>query len=116
MAAPATLTSIDHAITAGWCCVYMLQCADGSLYCGWTNNLSRRLEQHQGGQAARYTRSRLPVTLVWAQSASDRSTAMREEARIKRLPRAAKLALMLGSQAARPVPPMMAGGDIGAAL
>lgn len=76
------------------CWVYLLRCGDGSLYCGWTNDMARRLTQHQAGVGARYTRSRQPVALAWAQPAADRSSALREEARIKRLPRAAKLALV----------------------
>ncbi len=74
--------------------VYMLRCGDGSLYTGWTNDLPRRLARHQAGKASRYTASRLPVELVLARPLADRSEAMREEARIKRLARSAKLALL----------------------
>jgi putative endonuclease len=77
--------------------VYLLRCADDSLYCGWTNDLPRRLAAHQAGTASRYTRSRLPVELAGAFPVADRSAALREEARIKRLPRAAKLKLLAGS-------------------
>ena len=73
--------------------VYLLRCADGSLYCGWTSDLDRRLTAHAAGRASRYTRSRLPVELAAAIPVADRSAALREEARIKRLPRAAKLRL-----------------------
>ncbi len=73
--------------------VYLLRCADDSLYCGWTDDVERRLAAHRAGKGSRYTRSRLPVELVWAIEVADRSAAMREEARIKRLPRSAKLAL-----------------------
>jgi predicted GIY-YIG superfamily endonuclease len=73
--------------------VYLLRCADGSLYCGWTSDLDRRLAAHAAGRASRYTRSRLPVTLAAALPMPDRGAARREEARIKRLPRAQKLAL-----------------------
>jgi len=73
--------------------VYLLRCADGSLYCGWTSDLDRRLAAHASGRASRYTRSRLPVELAAAIPVADRSAALREEARIKRLPRAAKLRL-----------------------
>lgn len=76
--------------------VYLLRCADGTLYCGWTNDLDRRLAAHQAGTASRYTRSRLPVELAWWRAMGSRSEAMREEARIKRLPRAAKDALVRG--------------------
>ena len=75
-------------------CVYLLRCADDSLYCGWTTDLTRRLAAHQAGTASRYTRSRLPVQLAAVVAVADRSAALREEARIKRLPRAAKLELV----------------------
>ena len=74
--------------------VYLLRCADGSLYCGWTDDVERRLAAHRAGRASRYTRSRLPVELAWVTEVADRFAAMREEARIKRLPRSAKLALL----------------------
>jgi putative endonuclease len=74
--------------------VYLLRCRDGSLYCGWTSDLERRLDAHRCGRASRYTASRLPVALALAQPMSDRSAARREEARIKRLTRAEKLALV----------------------
>lgn len=74
--------------------VYLLRCADGSLYCGWTTDVERRVGEHRAGKASRYTRSRRPVELAHAIAVDDRSAAMREEARIKRLPRAAKLALI----------------------
>lgn len=74
--------------------VYMLRCADGSLYTGWTNDMDRRLAKHAAGKASRYTASRLPVELAAAWPVSDRGAAMREEARIKRLSRAEKLALI----------------------
>jgi putative endonuclease len=74
--------------------VYLLKCADDSLYCGWTTDPTRRLAAHQAGTASRYTRSRLPVELAALFAVADRPTALREEARIKRLPRAAKLRLV----------------------
>jgi putative endonuclease len=74
--------------------VYMLRCRDGSLYTGWTINLERRLVTHSDGKASRYTASRLPVELAFAQPMPDRSAARREEARIKQLDRAGKLALI----------------------
>jgi len=74
--------------------VYMLRCADGSLYTGWSNDVPRRLARHSEGRASRYTASRRPVALALALPMADRSAAMREEARIKRLDRAAKLALI----------------------
>jgi putative endonuclease len=74
--------------------VYMLRCRDGSLYTGWTTDLTRRLARHSAGKASRYTASRLPVELVAAWAMPNRRAAMREEARIKRLPRVGKLALL----------------------
>jgi putative endonuclease len=74
--------------------VYLLRCRDGSLYCGWTSDVERRLVAHRAGRASRYTASRLPVELAFAWPMADRSAARREEARIKRLTRAEKLALV----------------------
>jgi putative endonuclease len=79
-------------MTDAW--VYLLRCRDGSLYTGWTSDLERRLARHRAGAASRYTASRLPVELAVAVPMADRAAARREEARIKRLPRAAKLALI----------------------
>ena len=76
--------------------VYLLRCADDSLYCGWTTDVSRRLAAHAAGTASRYTRSRLPVELAVVIPVADRSAALREEARVKRLPRAEKLRLVRG--------------------
>ncbi|MFL5894411.1 MAG: GIY-YIG nuclease family protein [Thermoleophilaceae bacterium] len=77
--------------------VYMLRCADGTLYCGWTTDVERRLARHLAGKASRYTRGRLPVELALVLPAADRSAALREEARIKRMRRAEKLALIAGA-------------------
>jgi putative endonuclease len=74
--------------------VYLLRCRDGSLYCGWTSNVERRLAAHRAGRGSRYTASRLPVELALARPMADRGAALREEARIKRLTRAQKLALV----------------------
>jgi putative endonuclease len=74
--------------------VYMLRCRDGSLYTGWTVDLERRVARHRAGTASRYTASRLPVELALALPMSSRTSARREEARIKRLPRAKKLSLL----------------------
>ncbi|TGD73876.1 GIY-YIG nuclease family protein [Mangrovimicrobium sediminis] len=78
--------------------VYILQCADGTLYTGIARDLARRLRQHNGELAGgpRYTRGRRPVRLLWQETASDRAAAQQREARIKRLPRPAKLALVGG--------------------
>ena len=77
--------------------VYLLRCADDTLYCGWTTDIQRRLAAHRSGTASRYTRSRRPVELAVVIPVADRSAALAEEARIKRLPRAAKLRLIEAS-------------------
>ncbi|HWH46094.1 MAG TPA: GIY-YIG nuclease family protein [Thermoleophilaceae bacterium] len=82
--------------------VYLLRCRDGSLYCGWTYDLDKRLAAHRSGRGGRYTRSRLPVELALAIELPDESSARREEARIKRLPRRDKLALVDAAGAPNP--------------
>jgi putative endonuclease len=79
--------------------VYMLRCADGSLYTGWSTDVPRRLVRHRAGKGSRYTASRLPVELAFAAPMADRTAARREEARIKALDRAGKLALIASSEA-----------------
>lgn len=73
---------------------YLLRCADGSLYCGWTNDLERRLAAHNAGTASRYTRSRLPVVMVYAQRHGTKQEAMSREYHIKRMTREQKLRLI----------------------
>lgn len=73
---------------------YILLCADGTLYCGWTNNLVRRLSAHNAGTASKYTRSRLPVTMVYFESHDSKQAAMSREFHIKRLSRRQKNALI----------------------
>jgi putative endonuclease len=79
-------------MTDAW--VYMLRCADGSLYTGWSVDVAKRFARHQAGKASRYTASRLPVELVYEAAMDDRAAARREEVRIKALDRRAKLALI----------------------
>jgi putative endonuclease len=81
--------------------VYLLRCADGTLYCGWTVDIARRLAAHNAGAASRYTRGRLPVELAWSRELPDRTAARREEARIKALRRTDKLALLATTTARR---------------
>ncbi len=69
---------------------YILECADGTYYTGWTTDPERRLKQHNKGTAARYTRSRLPVKMVYLEPQPDRATAMKRERAIKRLSREKK--------------------------
>ena len=71
-------------------CVYILRCADATLYTGITNGVAARVDAHNAGRGARYTRGRLPVKLVYEEAAGDRGAALRREAEIKRLPAAAK--------------------------
>jgi putative endonuclease len=77
-------------------CCYILQCADGSFYTGWTNDLPRRFREHAGRRGGRYTRSRCPVTLVYFEPQEDASAARRREAAIKRLPHGKKAELAAG--------------------
>ena len=65
--------------------VYLLRCADGSLYCGWTTNLEERVREHKSGKGAKYTRSRLPVELVWYEVHGDRHEALSREWHLKRM-------------------------------
>ncbi len=74
--------------------VYMVRCADDSLYTGCTNDLNRRVAAHNAGKGARYTRSRGPVQVVWSVRVKDRSAALSREARVKQLTRAEKLVLV----------------------
>jgi putative endonuclease len=77
-------------------CVYILRCRDGSLYTGATNDLPARLVVHGAGKGGAYTRSRLPVRLVYSERARDRSAALRREWALKQLSRAEKVALVRG--------------------
>ncbi len=79
-------------------CVYILRCGDGSLYTGWTNDLARRLAAHQSGRGAKYTRSRLPVELVYWERYATREEAMAREWAVKQLTRPQKLALIEGGE------------------
>lgn len=73
---------------------YLLRCRDGSLYAGWTNDLAARLAAHNAGQGAKYTRSRRPVELVYAEGFATKEEAMSREWHLKRLSRAQKLSLI----------------------
>ena len=81
----------------GWF-VYILRCSDGSLYTGITNDLDRRCEQHNAGTASRYTRSRLPVELVYQEEQGNRSVATKRELEIKALSRLEKEALIRAAE------------------
>ena len=81
--------------------VYLLRCADGSLYCGWTTDPGARLAAHNSGRGAKYTRSRLPVTLVYSEAYEDRHDALSREWHIKRMSRAEK-EKMIGEKGLEP--------------
>lgn len=74
--------------------VYILKCSDETLYTGWTNNLDKRLEAHNSGKGAKYTRVRLPVKLVYYEEYEDKIEAMKREYAIKRLTRKDKINLI----------------------
>ena len=80
-------------------CVYILECCDGTLYTGWTNDIEKRLKAHNAGTASKYTRSRTPVTLVYSEALPTREKALSREIQIKRLTKEKKLELI---KAARP--------------
>lgn len=87
------MTYREGGVAVAWC-VYILRCRDGSLYTGCTNDIAHRLAVHQSGKGAKYTRSRLPVCLVYQEEVAGRSEALRRESAIKRLTREQKLRLL----------------------
>ena len=76
--------------------VYIVECADGTYYTGWTNNVEKRLTAHNNGTGARYTHGRLPVKLVHVEELPDKQMAQRREVAIKRLDRRRKERLITG--------------------
>lgn len=74
--------------------IYILECSDGTLYCGWTNDIEKRIRTHNAGKGAKYTRTRLPVKLVYSESFDTKEEAMSREWHIKRLSRMEKLRLI----------------------
>jgi putative endonuclease len=76
------------------CYCYILECADGTFYTGWTADPERRLKQHNKGTGSRYTRTRLPVKMVYLEPQPDRRTAMKREITIKNMSRERKKKLM----------------------
>jgi len=75
---------------------YIVECADGSLYTGWTNDVEKRLAAHNAGKGAKYTRPRLPVKLVYIEQHPTKEMAQRREYEIKQLSRREKIALIAG--------------------
>lgn len=73
---------------------YILKCADGTLYCGWTNDLDKRLAAHNAGTGAKYTRTRRPVELIYHEVFATKQEAMSREAHIKKMTRQEKLNLI----------------------
>ncbi len=78
-------------------CAYILLCADGTLYTGWTNDIDKRLAAHNAGRGAKYTRGRGPVRLLYREECATKSEAMSREAALKKLSRKEKL--LLGADA-----------------
>jgi putative endonuclease len=76
------------------CYCYIVECADGTFYTGWTIDPERRVKTHNAGRGAKYTRTRRPVRLVYVEEQPDRTTAMKRERAIKALPREKKMKLM----------------------
>lgn len=76
--------------------VYIVECSDGSLYTGVAKDLENRITKHNNGTGAKYTRSRRPVTLVYAETTADKSSALQREHLIKQLKRVEKLSLITG--------------------
>jgi len=74
--------------------VYILECADGSLYTGMTTDVLRRFEEHKSKKGAQYTRARKPVRIAYIEECADRSSALKREAEIKKWPRVKKLELL----------------------
>lgn len=74
--------------------VYILKCADGTLYTGWTNNLDKRMDKHNAGHGAKYTRGRLPVEMVYFEAYETKEEAMSREFKIKRMNRSQKIELI----------------------
>jgi putative endonuclease len=73
--------------------VYIVRCADGTLYTGWAVEVAARVKAHNAGRGAKYTKTRRPVTLIYHEKVATRAEALRRERALKKLPRAKKLAL-----------------------
>lgn len=78
--------------------MYLLECADQTIYCGWTNDLNKRLLAHNSGRGARYTRARRPVRLVYYEEFETRGEAMKREAAVKKLSRKEKERLIVNGR------------------
>ena len=78
---------------------YLVRCADGTLYCGWTNHLEERIKAHNAGKGAKYTKGRRPVELVYYETFATKQEAMKREAEVKRLNREGKIELIHSQKA-----------------
>lgn len=74
--------------------VYLLECSDGSYYCGYTDDLEKRVDQHNKGDGAKYTRSKMPVRLIYSEKCKDKSNALKREHEIKKMSRKKKESLV----------------------
>jgi putative endonuclease len=81
--------------------VYIVRCSDGTLYTGWAVDVAARVKAHNAGRGAKYTRTRLPVKLVYSEELPTRAEAMKRERQIKRYPKAKKLELVIGETGQR---------------
>ena len=81
--------------------VYMVECADGTYYTGWTVDVERRVKTHNAGRGAKYTRARRPVRLIYVEEHETKAEALRREAALKKLPRREKESLALSGKADR---------------
>lgn len=88
--------TMENAKTAKYYYAYMLRCSDGTIYSGYTTNPPHRATVHNRGKGAKYTRSRLPVTLVYQESFATKSEALKREAALKRLSHSEKIAMIEG--------------------
>lgn len=87
--------------------IYILQCADGTLYTGWTTDLENRIKAHNSGSGAKYTRGRGPVQLLHSEAFETKGEALKREKQIQKMTRAGKLKLAgLGSETAENLPPL----------
>lgn len=90
------IISVNQGVNMNY--VYILKCRDDSLYTGWTNNLPKRIQAHNKGKGAKYTKARLPVELVYYEEFEDKIVAMKREYGIKSLTRKEKLSLISNFQ------------------
>ena len=89
------MATVKNMVKANNWTVYLLSCADGTLYCGCTNDMDRRLRMHNSGKGSRYTRSRIPVSLVAERHVLSHGDALRLEYQIKQLPRRDKIPALI---------------------